>query len=447
MGRKPAAGARVQIGDFWLDYRAERDDWCIAWYDPAGRTRRRRSTSIGGGEPSNPPEEAREALARHYLDASKPAEPQPRAAALVADLFTRWQREYLPTKADPDRYKISVAHWLRFFDRERRLGKIIGGATVANINSAFIDRFIAFRKGEGVGGHTISRDLAALRGSLTWAWKEELIESAPFIKEVSQRDKAKPRELTYRMEQVAALLEAAYRREDRHHAFLYSLIALSTCGRSEAILDLHDHQIDRGLIFFLDPERDQTSKRRSIVPIAPTLAPWLEGATGKIIKYRALLAPGRWAQPDVPEYFERDCYDLGKAFDACLIEAGLSRPMIGADGEPKMLPARTKLGETEPRPVLRGQGTPNTLRHTIISEMHARGVDERQIDMAAGHAPIGTGKRNYMHLRPDFLADLIEAVESYWADMRRFTTVHLRTQCGPTVVSFAGSRAARRAEK
>src|SRR3546814_5435798 len=80
------------------------------------------------------------------------------------------------------------------------------------------------------------------------------------------------------MEQVAALLEAAWGRPERRHVFLYTLIALSTCGRSEAILDLHDHQIDRGLIYFLDPDRDQTSKRRSIVPIAPTLAPWLEGA-------------------------------------------------------------------------------------------------------------------------------------------------------------------------
>src|SRR3546814_9906053 len=115
---------------------------------------------------------------------------------------------------------------------------------------------------------------------------------------------------------------------------LYTLIALSTCGRSEAILDLHDHQIDRGLIYFLDPDRDQTSKRRSIVPIAPTLAPWLEGASGKIITYRAEIAPAKWAAPDEPEYFQRDCYDLGKAFDACLVEAGLTRPVIGADGNP-----------------------------------------------------------------------------------------------------------------
>lgn len=326
------------------------------------------------------------------------------------------------------------------------MGHVIGGVTVANVNKDFVNRFIAWRKTEGVGGHTISRDLAALRGALNHAWREELITAAPFVREVDAKDKAKPRALTYSPEQVAGILEAAWRLPERHHVMLYTMIQLSTCGRSEAILDLHSHQIEDGLVYFLDPERDQTSKRRSIVPIAPTLAPWLEGASGKIIRYRTEIALAN-REPGGPEFFERDCYDVGKAFDACLIEAGLGRPMLGTDKKPIMLPPRRKLGETEPRPRLRGLGTPNTLRHTVISEMHRRGVDERQIDMASGHAPIGTNKKNYMHLRPDYLAELIGAVEDYWSQMTRYTTVHLRTQCGPTVVSMATVRAGQRLKK
>lgn len=447
MGRKAAStDARVQLGPYWLEYRAERDDWSICWYDPAARTRRRRKTGVGGGGRDEPPEAAQKALADFYLEASKPAEPQPKAAAIVSELMARWLAEEAATNADPARDAISIKHWLRFFERECGLGRIIGGVTVADVNKALVDRFIRFRKAEGVGGHTISRDLSALRATLTWSWREELIESAPFVRDVDPKDKAKPRELIYSMEQLAALLEVAWGRPERRHVFLYSLIALSTCGRSEAILDLHDHQLDRGLIYFLDPDRDQTSKRRSIVPIASTLAPWLEGIKGKVIKYRAELAHERWADPNVPEFFERDCYDLGNAFDACLIEAGLSRPVLDATGAPVMSPPRRKLGEAEPHPKLRGLGTPNTLRHTIITEMHRRGVDERQIDMAAGHAPIGTGKRNYMHLRPDYLAELIAAVEDFWRDMRRYTTVHLRSQCGPNVASIAAARAERRLE-
>ncbi|MFS0737523.1 phage integrase SAM-like domain-containing protein [Sphingomonas sp. 1P06PA] len=361
----------------------------------------------------------------------------------MAELLAIYQRDHVATKADPARYAISVQHLLRFFDRERRLGRVIGGVTVADVNKALVGSFIAFRKGEGVGGHTISRDLAALRGALNHAYREELITAAPFIRDVDAKDKAKPRELVYTQEQVAGLLEAAWGRPERHHVFLYTMIQLSTCGRSEAILDLHDHQLRDGLIYFLDPDRDQTSKRRSVVPVAPTLAPWLEGISGKVIKYRAAIAEKN-RQPDGPEYFERDCYDLGNAFDACLIEAGITRPVLDASGQPVMLTARRKLGETDARPKLRGRGTPNTLRHTAITEMHRRGVAEAQIEAAAGHAGEGTNKKNYRHLRPDYLAELIEAVDAYWSEMTRLTTVHLRSQCGPTVVSLAAARAGQR---
>jgi hypothetical protein len=209
------------------------------------------------------------------------------------------------------------------------------------------------------------------------------------------------------------------------------LIALSTCGRSEAILELEGHQVDDGLIYFLAAERTQTSKRRSIVPVAPTLAPWLKDIEGRVIRYRAELAASKWRDPAVPEFLERDCGDIGKAFEGCLIDAGLSNRVLDARGRPVMLPPRRKLGEIDPRPKLRGLGTPNTLRHTIMTEMHRRGVPEAQIDAAAGHVGEGTNKRNYRHLRPGYLAELIAAVEDYWNEMRTFTTVHLRSQCGP----------------
>lgn len=447
MGARGKHPERITCGEFWLDFRAERDDWCICWYDSTGRTRRRRSTGIRGGEPGNPPPEARQALAEHFLAASRPAEPEPPAAVPVAELLTFFLDDHAVSKADPARYGYSVKHLLRFFDREKRLGLVTGGVTVADINNALVKRFIAFRKSEGVGGHTVSRDLAALRGALNHAWRAERITTAPFVRDVDPKDKAKPRALVYTQEQVAALLEAAWRREDRRHVFLYTLIQLSTCGRSEAILDLHAHQITDGLIYFLDPDRDQTAKRRSVVPIAPTLAPWLEDVSGKIIRYRAPIAPRHWEAADKPEYFERDCYDLGNAFDGCLIEAGLSRVVLDANRQPVMLAARRKLGESEPRPKLRGLGTPNTLRHTIITEMHRRGVAESQIETAAGHLGEGTNKRNYRHLRPDYLAELIAAIEDYWREMAHYTTVHLRTQCGPKIVSMAVAKARKRIEK
>ena len=70
-------------------------------------------------------------------------------------------------------------------------------------------------------------------------------------------------------------------------------------------------------------------------------------------------------------------------------------------------------------------------------------VPEAQIDQAAGHCGEGTGKRNYRHLPPDYPGELIDAVEGHWSDMRRYTTVHLRTQCAPKVVDLAAAKAKR----
>lgn len=363
----------------------------------------------------------------------------------VATLIDTWLTEHVAEKTEaPIRYTTSVKHLLRFFEHERRVGHVKTTVMVSDINKRFVDRFIRFRKGEGVGGWTINRDLKALRGALNHGWKNEMILSVPFVHDVEAKDKAKPRDLVYTPERVAALLEAAAGREDRAHLFLYIMIALSTCGRSEAILELDAEQIRDGRIFFLADDRQQTKKRRSVVPIAPTLAPWLDGLKGKVIVSRKPKAERNWADPEVPEFFEYPCYDVGRSFESCLIEAGICTEVYDKEGEQRFHPIRHKLGETAPRPVLKGMGTPNTLRHTIITEMHRRGVPEAQIDAAAGHVGDGTGKRNYRHLRPDYLGELIAGVEAYWAEIARYTTVHMRSQSGPKIINLSSARASAR---
>jgi hypothetical protein len=60
--------------------------------------------------------------------------------------------------------------------------------------------------------------------------------------------------------------------------------------------------------------------------------------------------------------------------------------------------------------------------------------------MAAGHAPIGTNKKNYMHLRPVYLAGLIDAVEDYWAEVGKHTAAHLRYPRDTNVVELSKRR-------
>jgi hypothetical protein len=63
------------------------------------------------------------------------------------------------------------------------------------------------------------------------------------------------------------------------------------------------------------------AQARSIVPIAP----WLKGLTGKVIGYRAPTSAKTRAAGG-PDYFEKPVADLGKSFEACLIDAGEAHP-------------------------------------------------------------------------------------------------------------------------
>lgn len=339
--------------------------------------------------------------------------------------------EHVVKLARATTYALSVRYWEEFFAQERRAGWITGPVTVETVdNDEIFERFIAFRKAQGVKGETIRGDLAALRGTLNYARKKRRIPAAPFVPDVDPEDRSGPRALEYSIEQVAGLLEAAWRLPERRHVHLFTLISLSTHGRTEAILELGGEQIKGGRIYFNAEGRRQTTKRRSVVPIAPSLAPWLEGLEGKIIRYRTIRKSSAWADPAVPEYVERPCSEIRTAFGGCLVEAGLRNPTLGlceplldADGNQKVEQFKTR----PPEPLWRAIGSPNTLRHTLHTYLQTMGVPQAQIDAAAGHnSERGSGK-NYTHLRPEYLRDFIEAVEAYWRDMDKLTSVHRRS--------------------
>lgn len=407
---------RWQIGPYWLWYHAKRSDWCICWYDPAHRTNRRVSTGIRGGTPEAPPLEAQRALFSRAgsMPADKSASPSP----CLLPLLQRWLEEHASGLARADAYHISVRHFDRFV--RTRGSYRTGVVPLAAVDRGFIKEFTDFRYADGVVGETIRGDLAALRSALTWAEREGLIEKAPRVPELPAAERSPPRDLEYSVEEVAALLEAAWRLPERRHVHLFTMIMLSTHARVEAVLELHSSQIKDGRIHFNAPGRVQTSKRRPIVPIPPSLAPWLKDMDGKVIQYRAARKQTAGAWCAEPEYYTRDCLDIGRAFEACLLEAGLSQL-----GKPRFRSALEISGAAVSSG--RGLGTPNTLRHTIHTYLQTQGVPQAQIDAAAGHrTEIGSG-RNYTHLRPEYLREFVSAIEAYWIQLDHYTSVHRRS--------------------
>jgi len=287
-------------------------------------------------------------------------------------------------------YGYAVSHLQRWLDRE-------GGMSVADLNVSRSRRYVDMRLAEGVRGETVHGELSTLRTALRWAADNDIITHAPTIAKVEKDDRSGARQIEYSPEQIAALLEAAYVRPDRRHVHLFTMIMLSTHARVEAVMELDAAQISHGRINFLATGRRQTSKRRSIVPVAPSLAPWLP-KNGKVIRYTVQRKDGTT--------YERPTYSIKNAFAGVLEEAGI----VGPDDEP--------------------WGYPNALRHTVHTYLQTKGVPQGQIDAAAGHSEPGSG-RAYSHLRPEYLRELIAAVESYWADMDKLTKVHRRSQLGP----------------
>jgi integrase len=323
------------------------------------------------------------------------------ADVLLADVTRQWLGGHVANLAAGERYAFSVQVLQEFWDERRAQGLLVGARTVAGVSRDAVAAFIAWRKSHGISPATISRDLAALRGPINWALKEQIISSAPRIAEVA--GKGRQRELEYSPAQVAAILDAAWAVPERRHVHLFAMIHLSTHGRSEAILDLQADQVRDGLIHFNAPDREQTRKRRSIVPIAPTLVPWLSGSAGKVIVYRAPTSE-KTQRDGGAAWFERDTRDIGRAFEACLVAAQVARPDLrlaccatDTNGAEVWLPARKKLGEIQPRQKMRGLGSPNTLRHTIHTWHQRRGVPRRKstrsLDITAS---VGRGRSTHI---------------------------------------------------
>ena len=368
---------------------------------------------------------------------------------LIAELTAMWIEQHVANLEAPSRYLDSVEVLETFWAHMRAKRLLPEPLTVLSITNGLIDAFIAWRSEQGVSAPTISRDIAALRGPINWGMKNNHLTAAPRIKEVKGRKKRK--ELEWSPEQVAAILDAAAADEQRRHIHLFAMINLSTHGRTEAILELDaDTQIRQGLIYFLRPDEEQTRKRRAIVPICPTLAPWLDGVTGKVIRYRTPTSAKTQAAGGA-EWFERPTANIANGFEGVLLAAhaarpdlGLARQVIDADGKPVWMEPRKKLGETKHRPKMVGIGTPNTLRHTIHTWHKRQGVPEAQIDAAAGHSEQGTGA-SYTHLRPEYLREFTASTEAFWEAVGEFTDAHLRYQRDTNVVALTGVRVRRSA--
>ena len=313
--------------------------------------------------------------------------------AHVERVLEDWLTFHVAELAAPDRYKYSAAHWSSFFEQQRSAGLLSERVSLGDLTPELQRRFRDWRSAAGVGGHTISRDLAALRGALSWAWKHQRISRPPFITDVPLHRRGHVRDRVLSFEEITRIVDACVGRPEREHLIRFVVLELGTAGRPQAILEL-DHtniDLDRNLINPTRFGQMHSRKRRVVVPIAVAVRPWVIGVQGKLIKYRVPLATSR-SGSSRPTYFERETKSIKTCWNNVCREARVCA------------------------------ATPKTLRHTMLTWLAERGVPSEERRVLAGHAPQGTTARNYEHLSPNYLKGAVKEIDAFFLELRKHTS-------------------------
>jgi hypothetical protein len=171
---------------------------------------------------------------------------------------------------------LGLSYWQEFWTRR----------TVADITPHEQRRFQEWPAKRGTGLSGIDRILSVGRAALNRARKWDEVGEVPHIFGTLTAEAKRAREPKGRPvspEELARLFDAARSR----HMLTFLLIASNTLARPAAILELGLAQFDEahGLLDLNPPGRTQNKKFRPIVPVTPTLIPWLQRVVGPSTRY------------------------------------------------------------------------------------------------------------------------------------------------------------------
>jgi integrase len=344
-----------RIGKWFLDKRPNSPNWCVCWFDPATRQTRRTSLRTADFQI------AKMRLAEHVTKHESLKNVAPDGVPLEAILIRYWE-EHGNGIPSAEQARFALAKWSDHFS----------GATVSELTPQRQEVFISSLRANGYQPSYISRILSVGRAALMRAWKRGELTSVPFITDVErdpEQEAERFRDLN--MNEVAGLLQAS---AAVPHLLSFCMISLNTLARPDAVLDLGPTQVDikRRLIKLNPDGRKQTKKYRPVVPISLTLLPWLEQCEG----------------PRYVVYHGKPVASVKKSFAKAATSAGL-------------------------RDV-----SPYCLRHTMTTELRARGVSEWEAMGMLGHKSPARTTERYAKFRPDYLSGAVRAIDAYFADLR-----------------------------
>lgn len=285
-----------QFRDQWLGKEKGSPNFYRYWYAADGKGRRVNRESLGTGDL----EEAKTRLVRLVLG---DAPTDPLAPGEV--YFAAVMRYYMDNHGNHIRSRAAAQ---RSFDLALTYLKAATGKDaplVADFSLARQESFMRWcRDVHEITAKSISTYLAMIRAGMAYAAKPRIVIDskgverearmlgALFFVQASEKEVVKvtglarsmPRDFVPSDAQVAAFLDATFNELDekelreREHLFRYSIMALNTWARPEAILELNiSEQVDfaNGLIDMNPRGRTQNNKYRPTIRLTDNLRGWL----------------------------------------------------------------------------------------------------------------------------------------------------------------------------
>lgn len=348
---------RFQIGEYWLGQRGGSDQWYRCWYESGKGKRRGRTKRASLGTTDF--QSAQLKLAEWIIKNANPKNQKPNDVLLEELFIVYWERHAKHTaSAKPN--KRCLAKWSQFFAE-------------SYLSEVTLDRqkeFLQWLTDQGLSIGYCARIFEIGRAAINYAWKNGRISEKPYI--MVPEKQTEPQRILL-PEETKALFENTV----SEHGFMYLMLAYNTLARESTILDLQPFQFDRQrrLIDLNPAGRKQTKKRRPVVPVTDTLLPFLGQSTGEFYV----------------NWHGRKIKSVKKVLEATAKRAGV------------------------------GSVTSRTIRHTMATELRARGVPMWELEGFLGHKMPSTSER-YAQYAPDYLGSAAKAIDDY-----------MRASCAPAI--------------
>ncbi|MDN3569977.1 tyrosine-type recombinase/integrase [Methylobacterium longum] len=202
------------------------------------------------------------ALKAHFLAEDTP-DVQDVSRVPIADIVLAYYLQHGQHLTSRKWLKYAIDHWVRFYGETESVW--------AATRPARIERFIDDLRRRELKSSSINNVLTAGKAALSRSWRRgELTRQVhvPSVKVTKVQPKGRP----LSVEECAAWLDAS---APHFHALLF--ICLATGSRPEAVKQLRWAQVDfdDGLLHLNPEERAQTSKRRPVVKMPPSLIAYL----------------------------------------------------------------------------------------------------------------------------------------------------------------------------